>query len=109
MTRVTKAYTKFFDTAPVVERGSTVIFISIDEKNPAWFFGKAENHIEGYFPHAWFEVNENNSTAKALRDYDATELTVKIGDEINITEEYMGWLLVVRDQSKGWIPEGCVF
>ena len=40
-----------------------------------------------------------------LQDYEATELTVFIGDELVIEKEESGWVWVSNvEGKKGWIP-----
>jgi len=80
-----------------------------DAKNPGWFYGVAEDGIEGYFPSRWFELDASGEGAKALRDYDAMELPIEAGVEVECIAEESGWLLVqTEDGRQGWIPESCV-
>src|SRR5688572_9020696 len=107
--RTTAAYQRAFDRVPRVRAGDVVRHIRDDEKNPGWFFGIAADDIEGYFPSRWFEVDSSGASAKALRDYDATELTVEAGVPVHCICEESGWLLVqTEDGREGWIPASCV-
>ena len=48
-------------------------------------------------------------SARALRDYDATELTIEAGVDVHCICEESGWLLVqTEDGREGWIPASCV-
>ena len=80
-----------------------------DDKNPGWFFGVAPNGTEGYFPSRWFESELRGMNSRALRDYDAAELTIEVGVEVECIVEESGWLLVRTDSGReGWIPVTCV-
>jgi hypothetical protein len=102
--RVKTPYTRVFDVVPVVARGGVVTFIRRDHEYPGWFFGAAGS-VEGYFPYAWFEVAPDAKRATALRDYDATELTVGAGDVVEEIDDVAGWRLVrAADGRIGWVP-----
>ncbi len=102
------SHTRSFDETPRAEEGETIAFGHFDPKNPAWFFGRDARGIEGYFPSGWFDVFEATGSARALRDYDAFELSVTDGERIEAEEEYGGWVLVVSSDGRGWIPLSCV-
>ena len=106
--KVTKAYSRSFPNPPKARAGETVEFQRLDDKNPAWFFGRDASGAEGYFPVEWFNIDEGNRTAIALRDYDANELSIQPGDAVEVKEEYGQWLLVKRQGEMGWIPKECV-
>ena len=57
-------------------------------------------------PQAFFEVGEAVALATALVDYDARELTVALGDELELRLEHEGWLLCQDAAGQGgWIPK----
>lgn len=57
----------------------------------------------------WFDVNEQSKSARARRDYDATELTVAVGEPVETEEAYGRWLLVrTASGARGWIPDECI-
>ncbi len=101
-------HARSFETAPVVEAGDRVAFIRFDPKNSAWFFGRDRHGIEGYFPAQWFAIDEGTNSASATRPYDASELTVAIGDRVEPVEKYGAWLLARSSHGTGWIPLDCV-
>jgi hypothetical protein len=101
---ILQPYQREFDPAPRVAQCGVVEFEKLDPRNPAWFFGRDAEGIAGFFPVAWFEVT--GSTATAKRDYDATELTVRAGDAVQVLERHGRWARVEReDGTSGWIPE----
>ncbi len=79
-----------------------------DDRNPGWFFGVTAGGVDGYFPGRWFEVEPNGGGARALRDYDAMELTIEANVDVECLAEESGWLLVrTKDGREGWIPAEC--
>ena len=107
--RTTAAHKRSFDRAPRVRADESVRRVRQEEKNPGWFFGVAPGGLEGYFPSRWFEVDSSGLTARALRDYDAMELTIEADVAVECLAEESGWLLVRTDDGQeGWIPSGCI-
>lgn len=97
-----------FENAPQVMAEATAVWIEDDTKNPGWFKGKTAEGTEGYFPRAWFHVDEDSGHATALRDYDASELAVAPGEPIGVIETESGWSRVVNATQKiGWVPHHC--
>ena len=58
----------------------------------------------GWVPDSYLEMTDKHE-ARALRDYDAPELTVGEGDELDVVEEAGGWLLCRTGRGiVGWVP-----
>lgn len=105
--RVRQAYVREFERAPRASAGAVVTFIRLDPKNPAWFFGRDQAGVEGFFPVQWFELA--GVGARARRDYDAAELTVNVGTEVEVGERYGQWVHVTDPTgARGWILESCL-
>jgi uncharacterized protein YgiM (DUF1202 family) len=50
-------------------------------------------------------VERKGSTCIALRDYDATELSVRVGEELFLGEEESDWIWCTnRAGQSGWVP-----
>ena len=62
----------------------------------------------GWVPDFYLEMTGAHE-ATALRDYDATELTVAKGEVLDVLDEAGGWYLC-RSESEisGWVPSDCV-
>jgi len=61
----------------------------------------------GWVPDFYLEMTGEHE-ATALRDYDATELTVGRGEELDVLEEAGGWLRCrTANGTEGWIPASC--
>ncbi len=107
--RITSAHQRSFDRAPRVLANEIVHRDRDDEKNPGWFIGSDPNGIEGYFPSAWFELDPSGAKARAKRDYNAGELTISPGVNVECIAKESGWLLVRTEEGReGWIPDSCV-
>jgi hypothetical protein len=51
----------------------------------------------------------NPGVARATREYDATELTVRPGDRLRVLHEAGGWLFCQLDGGgRGWLPGECI-
>jgi hypothetical protein len=88
-----------------VRAQESVHFLRHDERHRGWFLGRASNGVEGFFPTDWFRLDPANARATALRDYDAMELSVEAGEEVECLAEAAGWYLVrAPDGREGWIP-----
>jgi hypothetical protein len=105
---ITKPHSSSFETTPSAGPGEVVTFFHPDPGNPAWFFGRDPRGIDGYFPASWFRIDENRNQATASRSYDASELSVEPGDEVQILETHGDWVQVASPRGSGWIPEKCV-
>jgi uncharacterized protein YgiM (DUF1202 family) len=50
-------------------------------------------------------IDRKGDVAVALQDYDATELTVQVGQELEISDEEAGWYWCTDSEGEsGWIP-----
>ena len=50
-------------------------------------------------------IKREGDSAIALQDYNATELTVKVGEVLTILDEEAGWYWCIESAGeKGWVP-----
>jgi phosphinothricin acetyltransferase len=69
-----------------------------------WAYCESSQGVKGWVSQTYLMVN--GSIAKVIKDYDATELAVQVGEEVDIIQEEFGWLRIQnakRDQ--GWVPK----
>ncbi|MDB4295469.1 hypothetical protein N9908_04415 [Akkermansiaceae bacterium] len=104
--KIIQAHQASFKKSPRVVEGGVVQFLDDDPKNPGWFLGIDGDGTRGYFPKLWFKVD--TAAATALRDYDASELSVAEGKECTLLEEYCAWARVTFEGKTGWVPLSCL-
>jgi len=107
--RVIKGHKRTYDDPMHVKQGEVMRVTKRELWNDCypWLWCIATSGKEGWMPESFVEVNGEQGIA--LRDYNAIELTVTIGDNLTIIDEANGWYWVqsVR-RSYGWVPLDCV-
>lgn len=105
--RVVSDYRAAYPDPTNVRAGEALHVGETDEDNAAWVWCTGPSGKGGWMPRAYFEAD--GETGTALRDYDAMELTVEVGEELTILEEESGWVRVRNSQGRlGWVPVECV-
>ncbi len=76
---------------------------SVDNEWPGWVWCADKEGLGSWVPEKYLRITANIATA--LAEYDATELTVAIGDKLIIFHELAGWYWC-RDAlgRYGWVP-----
>lgn len=81
--------------------------VTIGEKRSewnGWLWCKDENGKTGWVPENY--IKRKGDMGKLLVNYDATELTVEKGEELEIIKEESGWLWCKnKNGNLGWIPK----
>ena len=81
--------------------GQSVIVVRRDSRYPEWVWCSGPEGREGWVPLVVLQMNEED--AVLVRDYDARELTVTAGDDVDVHEEIGSWLRVSSvDGRTGW-------
>jgi len=79
-----------------------VVAYSSDEW-PGWIWCLSNDGKGGWAPESYLEISGESAVAR--RDYDATELTVRMGDKLTVLDEESGWYwCALGDDEKGWVP-----
>ncbi|MBI9070372.1 MAG: DUF3109 family protein [Melioribacteraceae bacterium] len=68
-----------------------------------WIFCEDKNGVKGWVPKSYLQISKNK--AVLLKNYDATELTVKHGEILKTKLKESGWFLCEYNAQFGWIPE----
>ncbi len=63
------------------------------------------NGQRGWMPGKHFIRRIGGNKAEILRDYDSTEFSVDVGEELIIIWETSGWILCGKNRQRGWIPK----
>jgi hypothetical protein len=108
--RVVEAYSSPFQNPIRFSAGDRISVGRRDKKNPGWIWALLANGNAGWAPEQYLEIDESIQTAVARSDYDATELSVQIGDEVFVSKSLAGWYWVrlQNDGSEGWVPAACL-
>lgn len=97
---------------PAIARAAAeevIAFIEHGSTGSGWFKGTDTHGTEGYFPLDWFQIDEVNHRAVALRDYDSTELELPSGSTVYPIITVGPWHQVITaDWQIGWIPAECL-
>jgi len=101
--RVKANYTSSSLNPLYIMKGESVVVTYESDEWPGWIWCINKEGKSGWAPVNYLEITEGSAVAK--RDYDATELTVREGDELKILDEESGWYwCVFGEDEKGWVP-----
>ena len=89
---------------PVKIRKGEILLIGNKESEwPGWVWCINKDGMERWVPRHYLKIH--GTSGIMLQNYDATELTVFIGEELVIEKEESGWVWVSNvEGKKGWIP-----
>jgi hypothetical protein len=83
--------------------GDTLHIEREDDEYPGWLWCVAADGLAGWVPEPF--LVRDGRVARLRRDYDAGELTVYAGEQLNLLEEVNGWWWAVTDAgTMGWVP-----
>ncbi len=72
-----------------------------------WLWCTSSEGKSGWVPESYLKRQGDSGTL--LCDYDATELTVKAGEEVLAGEKACDWLWCTNSEGKkGWVPKKCL-
>ena len=80
--------------------------VAVEEREcewPGWLWATDSSGRAGWIPAAYLSVSDD--AGELLRDYDATELSVRTSEELVVEKEESGWLWCTnRAGQHGWVP-----
>ena len=86
-----------------LQKGNAVHVEEKESEWPGWIWCISKEGNQGWAPYNYLEIQGKNATV--LQDYDATELTVTLGEELIIEDQESGWVWVSNKEGKrGWVP-----
>lgn len=101
--RIIKSYSSAYPNPLKLCKGEAVTIAEKDCEWDGWLWCTDTNGLQGWVPESY--IDRDGESGTLLRDYDATELSVDIGEIIEVLNEESGWLQCRRsDGSVGWIP-----
>ena len=105
--RVIRAYESAYPEPLIFKTGEELIIA--DKKSPwrGWIWCTNQSGESRWVPENY--IDRKGGTGAMRCDYDATELTADIGEELIIQKEESGWLWCInKKKQRGWIPAECV-
>jgi hypothetical protein len=91
---------------PIKLQKGEVVTIQKRESDPqwkGWIYCLDQVGVGGWVSEAYLDIDEH--TAIVIRDYDATELEVLIGESIYGHYEEFGWIWAENSKGQnGWVP-----
>lgn len=102
-----RVITPYVSSAPHPVRfrqGEDVVVGRRDQQWTSYVWGADQSGRAGWVPEEYLRIT-GPAEAVALRDYDATELTVARGERLEVLDEAGGWLLCRTAAGlTGWVP-----
>ncbi|MCP4704695.1 MAG: hypothetical protein GY865_08805 [candidate division Zixibacteria bacterium] len=100
---IIKNYRSEFPDPLILKKGERLKIGRKKTNYSGWIWCMDINGNGGWIPEKFVKITEDSCVM--LVDYDATELTVLVGDELTILSEESGWVLCLNSNNqKGWVP-----
>jgi multidrug efflux pump len=90
---------------PLQAGKGTVLHLKVrSDEEPGWVYGASPDDREGWVPRDWLHIEGSRGTLK--RDYDASELNLEPGDQLEVSLVLNGWCMARNATGDiGWVPE----
>ena len=100
---VIKSHRSDFPNPLVLKKGEKLMVSSKKTSFAGWIWCTAPDGNSGWVPENFTERVEDGFRMSV--DYDATELSVTIGEKLTILSEESDWIWCINSKNqKGWIP-----
>jgi hypothetical protein len=72
-----------------------------------WSWCTGPDRRQGWVPNGW--ITHQSGVAQIVRDFNALELTIKVGDRVTLHHSESGFVFVTHeDGTTGWVPDACL-
>ena len=90
----------------LVKAGTILIAKGKESEWEGWVWCRTPDSIYKWYPKGYLkEITGKPDQFELIRDYNAKELPVQVGDEVKIQFEESSWAWVVKqDGEAGWVP-----
>jgi hypothetical protein len=79
-----------------------------DTDYPGWVWCTDSRGRSGWVPKSILEFSYDGTEARSFEPYDAVELSVSVGEQVNQIQEESGWVWCENGEGKlGWVPKEC--
>lgn len=101
--RVIAAYRSAFPDPLRLRAGDELVVGRKQSDWPGWVWCTTREGKSGWAPER--HLDDTGDRRKQLTDYDATELTVQVGEILKLGEAESGWIWCTNREGKsGWVP-----
>jgi len=101
--RVISEYQSPYSDPLVIKAGEQLAIGEKESEWSGWVWCTNQNGKSRWVPEKY--VQRQGDTALALRGYEATELTVSVGEELTLGEQESGWIWCTNQEGQsGWVP-----
>ena len=101
--RVISAYQSAYPDPLVIRAGEEVTIEEKESEWRSWVWCTSRSGKSGWIPERYVERKREKSIV--LHDYEGTELTVNVGEELTVGREESGWIWCTnRKGQSGWVP-----
>lgn len=111
ITTVIKSYQKQYLDPIQLNVGDIVVLgkEETEEKWIGWIWAETKNN-SGWIPIQIVFFSEDKKTGVILEYYSASELSIDLGDKLQVLKSLNGWLWVknLETNEEGWIPSECI-
>ncbi len=96
---------------PISLKAGERVLINAEKTNATdilgWSWCTGPDCREGWVPNGW--ITEQSGAARIVREFNALELTIKVGDRVTLHHSESGFVYVTHeDGSTGWVPDACL-
>lgn len=101
--KVIVEYTSPYTDPLKIQKGDRLQIGKKESEWPGWVWCMNTDGKERWIPKNYIDIQDNSGIM--IKDYEATELSVAIGEELTIEKEESGWVWASnKEGKKGWIP-----
>ncbi len=101
--RVITAHQSTHPEPLTVRKGERLSFERKETEWPGWIWCTSRSGKSAWVPEKWVEIDGDSCVMK--RDYNATELSVEVGEVLTVEFEETGWAWATKESGEsGWVP-----
>ncbi|MFX1411246.1 MAG: SH3 domain-containing protein [Promethearchaeota archaeon] len=105
--RVIEEYKAAYPDPKSFAKGEILKFEKKESEWNGWVWCKNESGDGRWIPENYLKIYKES--CRVLRNYEATELTVKVGEKLEIKKIESDWIWAINEEGKrGWVPLKCI-
>jgi hypothetical protein len=105
--RVVSDYESAYPDPLVISAGEELTIGAKGSSWSGWIWCTTRDGRSRWVPENY--IKRKGDTGRALCDYEATELSVRVGEELIMGQEESGWIWCTNQEGRsGWVPADCV-